>query len=167
MEKKAALVVVGDIEGFFRGSEEWSDEAMFKRLNSLFEMVGEEAEKVHGRLVKLVGDAFMMELPYDSCDDAINYALSVSRTFYKDFSDMGTGITFGLSRGDVVAGEMGPKGDKRYDLIGKTVNRAFKYANQFRGVILGPQVRAGIRSEEWKLQAIEGGYLLLHPELER
>jgi hypothetical protein len=96
-------------------------------------------EPAGGRIVKVMGDAGLAVFPTDSAEAVIFALCALARDARRAARDAGldTWLAVNVHVGPVVAGEMGPPGSERYDVVGKTVNVCARLGR--RGITLSPQ----------------------------
>ena len=122
---------------------EWAsseeDERVGAFLQRFYELAAERLAPAGGRIVKFIGDAGLVTFAEDRAEECIlalcafsqearELALSVKLDAY---------LNVNVHVGPVIAGEFGPVGDRRFDVIGKTVNVTARLGR--RGVTLSPQ----------------------------
>ena len=126
-------VLVADIVGFTRMSEELSPVQTVKVLNDVFSLFDELADRHQVEKIKTVGDAYMAAAGLET-GSQIHYADAVARmalemqTRLEDYRRR-TGerveVRIGVGTGPLVAGVIGKK-KFIYDMWGDTVNLAFR-----------------------------------------
>ena len=92
-----------------------------------------------GRIVKLMGDAGLIVFPVDAAEQCIPALCELTLDARRCAQGFGldTYLNVNIHVGPVLAGSFGPKGDERFDVIGKTVNIAARLGR--RGVTLSAQ----------------------------
>jgi adenylate cyclase len=121
------LISFIDLSGFARDAERTAnDEKLAELLDRYYERVGEAATRAGGRLVKLIGDGALLVFPPERADDAVDALLALRDDVATMFCGEGWSSTLvvKLHAGDVVCGQFGPAGDKRFDVVGGQVNIA-------------------------------------------
>jgi len=122
---------------------EWSSSDEDARVASFFvrfyELAAKHIEPAGGRIVKVMGDAGLAVFPEESAEDVIMGLCQLARETRRCARDAGldTWLAVNVHVGPVVAGDFGPPGAERYDVVGKTVNVAARLGR--RGVTLSPQ----------------------------
>jgi class 3 adenylate cyclase len=128
-------VMVADIVGFTRMTEELSPVETVKILNDVFTMFDEIADKHGVEKIKTIGDAYMAAAGLNSGAD-VHYASAIANMALEMLEGMqeysqNTGdrieLRIGIGTGPVVAGVIGKK-KFIYDMWGDTVNVAFRMA---------------------------------------
>jgi adenylate cyclase len=129
-------VLVADIVGFTRMTEELSPVETVKILNDVFSMFDELAERYHVEKIKTIGDAYMAAAGLDTGAN-IHYADAVAAMSlgmqekireYRERTGERVELRVGIGTGPVVAGVIGKK-KFIYDMWGDTVNVAFRMAS--------------------------------------
>ena len=136
-------VMVADIVGFTRMTEELSPVETVKILNDVFSGFDELADKHGVEKIKTIGDAYMATAGLDS-GAQIHYAGAVAgmavemlekMAEYRDRTGNEINLRIGIGTGPVVAGVIGKK-KFIYDMWGDTVNVAFRMAADARAGIV-------------------------------
>ena len=108
-------------------------------FQAFYELAAEHVAPAGGRIVKFMGDAGLAVFPELSAEAGIvalcDFA-AAARALGGQFG-LDTYLNVNVHVGPVLAGRFGPKGDERYDVIGKTVNVAARLGR--RGVTLSAQ----------------------------
>ena len=122
---------------------EWSSSDEDAQVATFFQkfyvLAAERIEPPGGRIVKLMGDAGLAVFPVESAEDVIFALCALSKEARECGREFGFDVYLNVNVhvGPVVAGNFGPPGDERFDVIGKTVNIAARLGR--RGVTLSPQ----------------------------
>jgi class 3 adenylate cyclase len=130
---------------------QWSSSDEDARVASFFvkfyELAAERIEPAGGRIVKVMGDAGLAVFPREAAEDVIFALCELARDARKCACDVGldTYLAVNVHVGPVVAGDFGPPGAERYDVVGKTVNIAARLGR--RGVTLSTQAFRCLSSE--------------------
>jgi class 3 adenylate cyclase len=128
-------VMVADIVGFTRMTEELSPVETVKILNDVFSIFDDIADKHQVEKIKTIGDAYMAAAGLDP-ERQVHYASAVAGMAlemiakmqeYSERSGVRIEIRIGIGTGPVVAGVIGKK-KFIYDMWGDTVNVAFRMA---------------------------------------
>jgi adenylate cyclase len=128
-------VMVADIVGFTRMTEELSPVETVKILNDVFSIFDDIADKHQVEKIKTIGDAYMAAAGLDPARQ-VHYASAVAGMAlemiakmqeYSERSGVRIDIRIGIGTGPVVAGVIGKK-KFIYDMWGDTVNVAFRMA---------------------------------------
>jgi class 3 adenylate cyclase len=136
-------VMVADIVGFTRMTEELSPVETVKILNDVFSVFDELADKHGVEKIKTIGDAYMATAGLDS-GAQIHYADAIARMAlemqqkiaeYHERSGSSIQLRIGIGTGPAVAGVIGKK-KFIYDMWGDTVNVAFRMAADARAGII-------------------------------
>ncbi len=126
-------VMVADIVGFTRMTEELSPVETVKILNDVFSLFDDIADVYQVDKIKTIGDAYMAAAGLDSgsnihyADAVANMALDMMARVsqYRRRSGERIELRIGIGTGPVVAGVIGKK-KFIYDMWGDTVNVAFR-----------------------------------------
>jgi len=104
-----------------------SDEEIFRFLDSYYEFVGDTVASGKGRVVKFMGDASFMVFPETHADDGVRTLLTLHDEGNKLLAKLGFGCRHHIRAhfGPAWHGELGARGEKRFDVVGSTVNTMF------------------------------------------
>ena len=136
-------VMVADIVGFTRISEELSPVETVKMLNDVFSIFDELADQHGVEKIKTIGDAYMAAAGLDGaaeihCAEAVaRMAVDMQRKIaqYRERTGARVELRIGIGTGPVVAGVIGKK-KFIFDMWGDTVNVAFRMAADARAGII-------------------------------
>ncbi len=128
-------VMVADIVGFTRMTEEISPVETVKILNDVFSVFDDLADQYHVEKIKTIGDAYMAAAGLETgaqihfADAVAHMALDMQARIdeYRRRSGERIEIRIGIGTGPIVAGVIGKK-KFIYDMWGDTVNVAFRLA---------------------------------------
>jgi class 3 adenylate cyclase len=128
-------VMVADIVGFTRITEELSPVETVKMLNDIFSEFDDIADRYQVEKIKTIGDAYMAAAGLDAgaqihCADAIarmSLDMLAAVEAYRHRTGQRIDLRIGVATGPVVAGVIGKK-KFIYDMWGDTVNVAFRMA---------------------------------------
>ena len=136
-ERRVVAVLFADLAGFTSTSERLSDrpEELVEHLNMFFEIIAENIEAHDGYVDKFIGDAVMgiwgapvstnnIEQQAAEAAVACVRAVELWNTERKSGDQPVINIRFGISAGEVIAGNLGSKNRFNYTVIGDAVNRA-------------------------------------------
>jgi class 3 adenylate cyclase len=128
-QRSAMLIVFLDFTHFNLQSERVDDAEIAEVMDAHYRRVAQAVQTAGGRVIKFIGDATMAVFPEKSVDAAIRAIFDMRLVEDKAMQFRGWGQCRLHARahfGEVVAAEVGPDGDKRYDVFGKAVNQAAK-----------------------------------------
>ncbi len=128
-------VLVADIVGFTRMTEELSPVETVKILNDVFSIFDDIADKYRVEKIKTIGDAYMAAAGLDTgaqvhyADAVAHMALEMQASMeeYRRRSAGRIQVRIGIGTGPIVAGVIGKK-KFIFDMWGDTVNVAFRMA---------------------------------------
>lgn len=134
------LVAFYDLKRFFIFSQTRSAQEIFDALSGYFEFSGDLIQASGGKVIKFLGDAGLVAYPEDRVDQGVQAMLDLKQQGDAWLTDHNIPCqnTIGIHFGPVVCGPLGTRGDKRFDIIGHTVNIAAKLNSN--GVAITPQV---------------------------
>lgn len=120
------LVVFVDITGYALQSTRVADDEIADVIDGYYQLLAEQVSAAGGRVVKYIGDGAL--LAFDAADSdrgvaaMLDLKLLVDRYFEARAWDCRAIIKAHV--GPVIAGPYGPPTDRRFDILGKTVNTA-------------------------------------------
>jgi class 3 adenylate cyclase len=126
MKREPLVIAFVDLDRFQIASRRVRDEALVEILEDYYERIVSGLKPAGGRVVKFMGDGALVVFPLERATHAARALLMlkseidarhVKRKFASPFVAR-------MHVGEVMSGQLGPKGDKRYDVVGQAVNRA-------------------------------------------
>src|SRR5688500_15147599 len=120
------LIVFIDLAGFQGQSQRVEDAEIADLLDSFYERVASAVQSAGGTLVKFIGDAALAVCPESSADAAVRMLLVPRPSIGRFLSERGWDcrLTAKAHFGTAIAGNFGPAGSERFDVIGRNVNAA-------------------------------------------
>ena len=120
------LIVFVDLTRFAAQSQRVDDVEIADTLDVFYEQVGAAVHGAGGRVVKCMGDAVLIAFDEAHVDRGVEGLLTLKDAVDQSMAQRGWACRLVVKAhfGTVVAGPFGRDGDKRYDVIGKTVNVA-------------------------------------------
>jgi class 3 adenylate cyclase len=119
------IVALAHVTGFAKACERKSNAEIFRMLEQFYEVVGAIVDSVGGTVVKFMGDAAFLIFSVDqptSAVDALRDLRKQTQPLWTTFDDS-CHVHTKAHLGPVRSGELGVSGDKRFDVIGNTVNQ--------------------------------------------
>ncbi len=115
------------------------DERVASFFQAFYALAAERIGDAGGRIVKLMGDAGLVVFPTDAAEGVIVALCELAPEARARAAGFGldTWLNVSVHVGPVLAGNFGPPGAERFDVIGKTVNIAARLGR--RGVTLSAQ----------------------------
>ena len=143
------LVAFVDLTRFAAHSEGLDDLEVAATVDAYYERVHAVVQAAGGRVVKFIGDAALLVFPADGVDAGVLGLVELKGVIDAFLVERAwpCRLTVKAHFGTVAAGAFGARDDKRYDVLGKTVNTAARLkstgialsADAFRQ--LGPDLR--------------------------
>jgi len=120
----ALLVAFTDFTRYAAEAQRREDAELASVLDGFYELAGTLVTDAGGRIVKFIGDAMLAVFPADAVDRGVQALLDLKDAADRHMIDRGweSRLTVKAHFGSVVAGQFGPALDKRFDIVGKTVN---------------------------------------------
>ena len=147
--RKAIRLVIAftDFSHFKKVSTRVSDAEIADTMDDYYRLATELVEKAKGRVVKFIGDSAVLVFPGDNPDHALKAILTLRTESDRFMVDRDWECRFGakLHLGDVIAGDFGPKGSKRYDVMGREVNATAMLSGS--GLVLSEAFRAAVSAD--------------------
>ena len=125
---RRVIVATSDIAGFARAAQAKSDRKTFAMLTEFYEIVGSIVEHGGGQVVKFMGDAALMIFPVARSTEAVRALRSLREKTGDCLTRFSPDCQLRVKThvGSVMCGVLGTASEKRFDVIGKTVNELFK-----------------------------------------
>ncbi|NNE41003.1 MAG: CHASE2 domain-containing protein [Marinicaulis sp.] len=146
-ERRRVAVLFADLAGFTSTSEKLSDrpEELVSHLNQFFEIMAQKIEMHDGYIDKFIGDAVMgiwgapvavENVEQKAAEAALACAAAIDAWNAEQADDNAQpiNIRFGVSAGEVIAGNLGSKDRFNYTVIGDAVNRAARLEQENKRV---------------------------------
>jgi adenylate cyclase len=120
------LVVFVDLTRFWAQSQRVDDAELAEALDAYYEQVGTAVRAAGGRIVKFLGDGVLIVFAEDRVDPGVEMLLALKDAVDRSMAQRGweCRLIAKAHFGTVIAGPFGVTGDKRHDVVGKTVNIA-------------------------------------------
>jgi class 3 adenylate cyclase len=120
------VIAFADLARFKIASRRLSDEALAELVQDYYERIADGLKGAGGRVVKFMGDGALLVFPFDRASQAARTLLLLKQEIDARMAKrrFATAFVVRVNAGEVMAGDFGPKGDKRFDVIGNAVNRA-------------------------------------------
>jgi len=136
------LVAFTDVAGFAREFDDRTDHEIFGLLAELYQIIEDGVEKSGGKVVKFIGDAALIVYPDNKCGAAVEAlrGLKVTTDMWLKDRGFGNDLRIRAHVGRVICGPLGTDREKRFDVIGKTVNEAARLPGD--GFTLSPELQA-------------------------
>jgi adenylate cyclase len=134
------LVAFFDLTRFLSYSQSHTAHEMFDFFSSYAEFVGDIIEGAGGKVVKFIGDAGLIVFPADKIDQGVLALIDLKTQGDQWLADhdVASRNVIQAHFGPVVAGPLGTRHDKRFDVMGQTVNIAA--TTKSNGIALTPQL---------------------------
>jgi class 3 adenylate cyclase len=127
-EKKeiSALVAFTDLTLFMKTSQGMEDAKVAQWMDEFFEKTSSIVMESGGVVVKFIGDAALIVFEEELVDVGVQCLLKIKDEIDAWLTQQGykSRLEVKAHFGKVIAGPFGSKGDKKFDVIGKTVNTA-------------------------------------------
>lgn len=151
-ERKPAKLVIAftDLSHFKHVTSRVSDAELADTMDDYYRLVTTVAEQGKGRVVKFIGDAALLVFPGDKPDDALRTIITLRTESDRFMVDRDWECRFSakVHLGHVIAGDFGPKGSRRYDIMGRDVNAtAMLKGEGIGGILLSDAMRAAVSPE--------------------
>jgi class 3 adenylate cyclase len=125
-EQKQLLVVFCDLTNYAKISRKIDGIEVFKYLSNIYEVIGNIIEASNGQVIKFIGDAVLITFEEKDIDKGI-VALKLLKTEIDSYNQKikyESKFIIKAHFGQVVAGMIGTKNKKMYDIFGNVVNIA-------------------------------------------
>ena len=161
------VVLVCDLAGFMRAFDTRRDAEMADLLEAYYARVGAAVEEGGGRVVKLIGDAVLVVFAPDAGATAVEVATRLEREIGELALERGVDVALGadIHLGEVLEGDLGWGELRRWDVVGRTVNRTFRLGRG-SGVRVSEELCRAFPEEEqksWREGSQPGAYVRSGP----
>jgi adenylate cyclase len=159
-ERREAVVMFADLRGFTGLAERLEAGQVVDLLNGYFAMTTRVAHAHQGTVFSMAGDGLLVGFGVpiaqpDAADRAFDCARQMQQTFsalcdqWRRQWAVDSGLGIGISRGEVVVGNVGSESFMSYTLIGDPVNVADRLQSQARPgeVLLSDRVHETLAAE--------------------
>jgi class 3 adenylate cyclase len=120
------LVSYTDIRGFTRLAKAFStSERIFTFLDGIAHLMATTVGPSSGRIIKFIGDGALLLFPGEDTDSGVRMMMTIKEAVDTHIAALGHDSRVAVSAhyGEATIGPFGP--EKRLDVIGEAVNRAF------------------------------------------
>jgi adenylate cyclase len=160
MKRETLVIAFVDLARFKIASRRVKDTVLVELLEDYYARVADGLKPAGGRVVKFMGDGALVVFPADRISQAARALLMLksdvdTRLAKKKFT---TPLVARVNLGEVMAGAIGPKGEKRYDVIGQAVNRTAAIPSLGEVVSLTSDAFAKLDAKTQKLFQVKGDY---------
>lgn len=120
------LVAFIDVMGYALQCTRVADDELADVIDGYYQLVAERISAAGGRVVKYIGDGALVVFDADDPDRGVEALLELKQLVDRYYEGHGWDCraTIKAHVGLAIAGPYGPPGDRRFDVIGKTVNTA-------------------------------------------
>jgi adenylate cyclase len=118
------LIIFLDLTRFAAQSLRVDDAELAETVDVYYQHVARAIHASGGTTVKFIGDATLAVFPEHAVDSAIRMLLELKSSVDRLMTDKGweCRLLAKVHFGDVIAGQFGPDGSERFDVIGRAVN---------------------------------------------
>jgi len=151
------LVAFIDLSGYALQATRVTDDELAAIVDGYYELVAARVTAAGGRVVKFIGDGALVVFDVAAADAGVAALLELKDDVDRYLANAGWGCRANIKAhvGPVIAGPYGARDDKRFDVIGKTVNTAAMLdssgvalsAEAFRK--LSPEMRQRFKKHTW------------------
>ena len=121
------LVACSDLTGYAKLSAKMTEAEIFQLLSDYYELVGEVVEPAQGQVIKFMGDAALLLFPEEAADAGVRALLDLQARGDSFLAARGIACRHHIRAhfGPMYTGPLGTRGEKRTDILGRTVNTMF------------------------------------------
>jgi class 3 adenylate cyclase len=118
------LIVFIDLSRFDAQSQHVADSELAETIDTYYVRVANAIQGAGGTVVKFIGDATLAVFPEKAVDAAVAMLLELKPSVDEWMTEKNWECRFAAKAhfGEVIAGQFGPEGSKRFDVIGRAVN---------------------------------------------
>jgi len=144
--ERTLLVVFTDVTGFAKEFQNRTNREMFDLMSQFYELIGNEVVASGGKVVKFIGDGALLVYPEENAKrgvEALQQLRATANNWLKTHGLTGE-LRVRAHLGPVICGLLGTASEKRFDVLGDTVNiTALLHSN---GFTLSPELQRHIQS---------------------
>ncbi|CAN5279638.1 hypothetical protein BH18ACI2_BH18ACI2_24370 [soil metagenome] len=143
--ERTLLVAFTDVTGFAKEFQNRTNRELFDLMSQFYELIGNDVKISGGKVVKFIGDAALLVYPEEDAKRAVEALQQRKATADDWLKAHGLSGEFRVRAhtGPVICGPLGTAGEKRFDVLGDTVNvTARLYPN---GFTLSPELQRHLR----------------------
>lgn len=144
------VIAFTDFSFFKKVAARVSDAEIADTMDDYYRLATGVVEKSKGRVVKFIGDAALIVFPGDKAADALRAIITLRTESDRFMVDRDWECRFSakVHVGEVIAGDYGPKGSKRFDIMGREVNAtAMLNGEPVGGILLSDAMRAAVPAD--------------------
>jgi adenylate cyclase len=144
--ERSLLVAFTDVTGFAKEFQNRTNREMFDLMSQFYELIGNEVKASGGKVVKFMGDAALLVYPEENAKRVVEALQQLSATADNWLKAHGLSgeLRVRAHMGPVICGPLGTASEKRFDVLGDTVNvTALLHPN---GFILSPELQRHLQS---------------------
>ncbi len=144
--ERTLLVVFTDVTGFAKEFQNRTNREMFDLMSQFYELIGNEVVASGGKVVKFIGDGALLVYPEENAKrgvEALQQLRATANNWLKTHGLTGE-LRVRAHLGPVICGLLGTASEKRFDVLGDTVNiTALLHSN---GFTLSPELQRHLQS---------------------
>jgi class 3 adenylate cyclase len=127
-EERTLLVAFADLANYVKLTESWTNGETFTTIAEFAEIVGNLVGDAGGKVIKIIGDAALITFEDSEVVDGVEVLRSLKVEIDRWLKSRGFGseLLIRAHVGRVAVGKIGPRNDKRLDVIGRVVNETAK-----------------------------------------
>ena len=164
VKKSERVILFGDMVGFSYLSQKFPVDEVAEVVNAYLSVCSQHIADNGGEVTKYIGDCVMAHFPVERADGAIEACMGTLR----DLQALRGGASqcrlmkflysgFGLSKGEVIEGNIGSSIKLDYTVLGNTVNLAARLESLTRGIgraiAMSREVRQCVR-RDWRFEPV-------------
>lgn len=144
--ERRLLVAFTDVTGFVKEFQNRTDREMFDLMSQFYELIGNEVQASKGKVVKFIGDAALLVYPEEHAERAVEALQQLRATAdnWLKAHGMRGELRVRAHIGSVICGPLGAAGEKRFDVLGDTVNVTARLHSD--GLTLSPELQRHLQS---------------------
>ena len=144
--ERTLLVAFTDVTGFAKEFQNRTNREMFELMSQFYELIGNEVQASGGKVVKFIGDAALLVYPEENAKRAVA-ALQQLKAIADDWLKahrLSGELRISAHVGPVICGPLGTAREKRFDVLGETVNVTARLHPD--GFTLSPELQRHLQS---------------------
>jgi len=144
--ERTLLVAFTDVTGFAKEFQYRTNREMFDLMSQFYELIGNEVVASGGEVIKFIGDAALLVYPEEHAKrgvEGLQQLRANANNWLKTHGLTGE-LRVRAHLGPVICGLLGTAGEKRFDVLGDTVNVTALLRPD--GFTLSPELQSHLQS---------------------
>ena len=144
--ERTLLIAFTDVTGFAKEFQNRTNREMFDLMSQFYELIGNEVVASGGTVIKFIGDAALLVYSEENAQrgvEALQQLRATANNWLKTHGLTGE-LRVRAHLGPVICGLLGTASEKRFDVLGETVNVTALLRPD--GLTLSPELQSHLQS---------------------